>query len=100
MLYTIIGTVTSVDASGAKVQIKGTGNYLFVDENSKTEYNVLCAATSKPETRKVSELFDLNIETISQIILATAMVNQKSLKFKIDKKNSKWTITSISIPNV
>ena len=99
MLYTIIGTVKSVEASGAKVQIKGTGNYLFIDENSKTEYNVLCAAKSKPETRKVSELFDLNIETISQVILANAMVNQKPLKFGIDKQKNTWTITSISTPN-
>lgn len=99
MLYTIIATVSKVNIKAKTVELKGVGKYQFLGDGNKT-FNILCASeTTDSKIIESTTGFILQRCTFYQTLLATAMVNQKPLKFGIDEKDSNWTITSISIPN-
>ena len=99
MLYTIIATVSKVNVKYQTVELKGVGKYQFLSDEDKT-FNILCTSeTIGPKIIDISTEFVLSLDSFYQTLLATAMVNQKPLKFKIDEKDSNWTISSISTPN-
>ncbi len=105
MAYNITATITEIsknpkDDSNIQVTIRGVGKYLF--QNSSGEYwNILETNNGKPEFVLQSEKYSIKDSSITEHLLAAAMIQRKPLKFTIqeDNSNPNHSITDIALPD-